>query len=186
MKKLFWLCVAVLLIFSFTAGAFAAGREEETPAGKIPKRVGWCGNYMMHEWYQNVWKGMRERSEMLGIELEVVDSSQDMAKQVSLAEDLIAKGVDVLIVYPNYTRTSLFEKEINVGGARRPDHPYADPDRVAKVVVRAIESGRRELVLSGSGKLMWWLHGLAPGLLDRIMASIASRLRIEEADAHAH
>ena len=100
MKKLFWLCVAVLLIFSFVAGAFAAGREEEAPAGKIPKRVGWCGNYMMHEWYQNVWKGMRERSEMLGIELEVVDSSQDMAKQVSLAEDLIAKGVDVLIVTP--------------------------------------------------------------------------------------
>ena len=100
MKKLFWLCVAVLMIFSFAAGTFAGEREKEGPVGKVPARVGWCGNYMMHEWYQNVQKGMRERAEMLGIELEVVDSSQDMAKQVSLAEDLIAKGVDVLIVTP--------------------------------------------------------------------------------------
>jgi ribose transport system substrate-binding protein len=81
--------------------AFAGGEEEaEMPAGKIPKRVGWLGNYMMHEWYQNVQKGMRARAGDLGINLEVLDSNQDMARQVSLAEDLMAKGVDVLIVTP--------------------------------------------------------------------------------------
>jgi len=101
MKKLFWLCVAVLLVFSLTAVAFAgSGDKDKAPAGKVPARVGWVGNYMMHEWYQNLWKGMRERAEMLGIELEVLDANLDMAKQVSFAEDLIAKGVDVLIISP--------------------------------------------------------------------------------------
>jgi len=101
MKKFVVVLTAFLLIFSFTAFAFAGGgAKEEKPAGKVPKRVGWVGNYMMHEWYQNVWKGMKARAEMLGIELDVVDANLDMAKQVSLAEDLIAKGVDVLIITP--------------------------------------------------------------------------------------
>jgi ribose transport system substrate-binding protein len=101
MKKFLLLGMVVLLIFSCTLSAFAGGGdEEEMPAGKVPNRVGWVGNYMMHEWYQNVWKGMRQRAEMLGIELEVLDANLDMAKQVSFAEDLIAKGVDVLIITP--------------------------------------------------------------------------------------
>jgi ribose transport system substrate-binding protein len=69
-------------------------------AQKIPKRVGWVGNYMMHEWYQNVQKGMVDRANQLGIQLEVLDANLDMAKQVSFAEDLMAKGVDVLIITP--------------------------------------------------------------------------------------
>jgi ribose transport system substrate-binding protein len=101
MKKLLLLALAVLLVFSVAAVSFASERGgDEGPAGKVPARVGWVGNYMMHEWYQNVWKGMRERAEMLGIELEVLDANLDMAKQVSFAEDLMAKGVDVLIITP--------------------------------------------------------------------------------------
>ena len=100
-KKMLMIIVAVFVVFSFAAVAFGGAEEEaEKPKGKIPKRIGWLGNYMMHEWYQNVQKGMRQRAEMLGIELEVVDSNQDMARQVSLAEDLIAKGVDVIIITP--------------------------------------------------------------------------------------
>jgi ribose transport system substrate-binding protein len=93
MKKSLTILVVVLLLVVFTTTlAFAQAKK--------PKRVGWCGNYMMHEWYQNVQKGMKARAEELGITLEIGDSQQDMARQVSLAEDFIAKGVDVLIVTP--------------------------------------------------------------------------------------
>jgi len=85
------LLVAVLVLFAASFG-FAQG--------KIPKKVGWVGNYMMHEWYQTVFKGMKARAAQLGIQLENGDANLDMAKQVSLAEDLIAKGVDVLIITP--------------------------------------------------------------------------------------
>ncbi|MCK4805287.1 MAG: substrate-binding domain-containing protein, partial [Spirochaetes bacterium] len=95
------LVVAVLVLFSFSALAFAgSGEKIEKPKGKIPKRVGYVTNYAMHEWYQNVMKGMRARAEMLGIELEIIDANLDMAKEVSAAEDLMAKGVDVLIITP--------------------------------------------------------------------------------------
>jgi ribose transport system substrate-binding protein len=91
-KKLY--VVAVALMFIFSLGALAFGAQ------KIPKRVGWVGNYMMHEWYQNLKKGMVERADQLGIQLEVADANLDMAKQVAFAEDFMAKGVDVLIISP--------------------------------------------------------------------------------------
>jgi len=85
------LCVLTLLAFVATMGG---------AQGKVPKKVGWVGNYMMHEWYQTVQRGMKARAAQLGIDLEVADANLDMARQVSMAEDLIAKGVDVLIISP--------------------------------------------------------------------------------------
>ncbi len=90
-KRVAFLLVAALVLSAASLG-FAAG--------KIPKKVGWVGNYMMHEWYQTLQKGMKARAEQLGIQLEVNDANLDMARQVSMAEDLIAKGVDVLIISP--------------------------------------------------------------------------------------
>ncbi len=92
MKKLLAIIVLVVMVFSVIP-AFATEQ-------KMPKRVGWVGNYMTHEWYQNVEKGMRARAEELGIELEVVDANLDMAKQVAFAEDLMAKNIDVLVITP--------------------------------------------------------------------------------------
>ena len=91
-KRLTILIVVALLVVFTTTLAFAQGKK--------PKRVAWVGNYMMHEWYQNVQKGMKARAAELGIELEVADANLDMAKQVSFAEDFMAKGVDVLIISP--------------------------------------------------------------------------------------
>jgi len=85
------LLVAVLVLLAALPG-FSQGKK--------PKKVGWVGNYMMHEWYQTVQKGMKARADQLGIQLEVADANLDMARQVSMAEDLIAKGVDVLIISP--------------------------------------------------------------------------------------
>ena len=91
-KRLAIVLMAVtLVLFAATLGV---------AQGKVPKKVGWVGNYMMHEWYQTVQRGMKARAAQLGIELEVADANLDMARQVSMAEDLIAKGVDVLIISP--------------------------------------------------------------------------------------
>jgi len=93
MKRRIVLVLAALVLVLFAASLGFA-------AGKTPKKVGWVGNYMMHEWYQTVQKGMKARAEQLGIQLEVADANLDMAKQVSMAEDLIAKVFDVLIISP--------------------------------------------------------------------------------------
>lgn len=69
-------------------------------AEEMPKRIGYVVNYATHEWYQNVIKGMQDRADQLGIELEVKDANLDVAKQVSAAEDFMSQGVDVLILTP--------------------------------------------------------------------------------------
>ncbi|WP_434362513.1 sugar ABC transporter substrate-binding protein [Parasalinivibrio latis] len=65
-----------------------------------PKTAGYIVNYATHEWYQNVIKGMKQRGKELGVELEVIDANLDIAKQVSAAEDFMARNVDVLIITP--------------------------------------------------------------------------------------
>jgi len=95
--------VVALLALVLCAGlVFAAGGKESAgeAKGKVPKRVGYVTNYAMHEWYQNVMSGMKDRAAQLGIQLEIIDANLDMAKEVSAAEDLMAKGVDVLIITP--------------------------------------------------------------------------------------
>ena len=67
---------------------------------ETPKRVGYVVNYATHEWYQNVIKGMQARATELGIELEVRDANLDMAAQIAAAEDMMASGVDVIILTP--------------------------------------------------------------------------------------
>jgi len=98
MKKVLFYAVAIAMLFLFSHAAFASAPLVEAPA--VPERIGYVVNYAMHEWYQNVMKGMRERVAEYGIQLEIIDANLDMARQIAAAEDLIAKQVDVLIVTP--------------------------------------------------------------------------------------
>jgi short-subunit dehydrogenase len=95
----------------------------------------------------------------------------------SLRAELGSSGIDVMVVYPNYTRTDFFLREKRVGGARRPASGYADPAKVAAAVVRAVEKGRKELVLSAEGRALKWIRRLFPAAADKAMERIAARLR---------
>lgn len=95
----------------------------------------------------------------------------------SLRAELSDSGVSVLNVYPSYTQTDFFRNEKKVGGARRPHGPYASPQKVARAVVRAVESRKHNLVLSLEGKALALTQGLFPGLVEKAMVRIAHRLR---------
>jgi len=84
----------------FASAAVLALSTAAAHAENMPKRIGYVTNYATHEWYQNVIKGMKAHGKELGIEVEVQDANLDISKQVSAAEDFIAKGVDVLIITP--------------------------------------------------------------------------------------
>lgn len=85
-----------IILLSTTCGLAATS----VFAQELPGRVGYIVNYATHEWYQNVISGMRDRGKELGVSLEVIDANLDITKQVSAAEDFIAKGVDVLVITP--------------------------------------------------------------------------------------
>jgi short-subunit dehydrogenase len=103
----------------------------------------------------------------------------------SLRAELKTSGIGVMVVYPSYTQTNLFEVEKNVGGARRPKGHYATPASVAEAIVKAMEMGKQDLVLSKEGKLLAFARSTVPQLVNRAMELIATRLRLTEGGGHA-
>ena len=85
------------LLFAATSATALSGAAQ---AQDTPETIGYIVNYATHEWYQNVIGGMEDRAAELGIELEVIDANLDMARQVSAAEDFMARDVDVMIITP--------------------------------------------------------------------------------------
>lgn len=102
----------------------------------------------------------------------------------SLRAELHQSGIRLLTVYPGYTRTSLFDREKKLGGARRPRRGYAAPEGVARSIVRAIERDVDELVLSPPGRALSLLRGLLPGLVQRAMRVLAVQLREKAQVSH--
>jgi len=98
----------------------------------------------------------------------------------SLRAELAGTGVRVMVVYPDYTESDIYASEKKVGGARRPDGPYAPTRDVAEAIVRAIEADRRDLMLSSRGRLMAALDGVLPGAVERAMVRLAKELREED------
>ena len=94
----------------------------------------------------------------------------------SLRAELAGDGISVLNVLPNYTETDFFRNEKKVGGARRPRGPYAPPEEVARAIAEAMESGKRNVVLSVEGKALRLFARAFPRLVEARMARIARRL----------
>jgi short-subunit dehydrogenase len=103
----------------------------------------------------------------------------------SLRAELSQTSIKILVVYPGYTETPLFEHERKVGGARRPQGPYRSVNPVARSVLRAIETEKQELVLTPEGKTMVLLRGLLPRGIQLVMNRVATRLREKGGISHA-
>src|SRR5262245_16563926 len=66
--------------------------------GKV--KVGYVVNFGSHEWYQNVVKGAQDTAKEQGYDFEWADANVDLAKQISQCENMLTKGVDVLMLSP--------------------------------------------------------------------------------------
>jgi len=100
-----------------------------------------------------------------------------IATSQSLRTELADTGIRIMIVYPGYTDTEIFEREIMVGGGKRPPARYAPVNEVAEAIVHAIERGGRDLIMTRRGKLLSVLRGAAPAVVERVMRKMASELR---------
>lgn len=96
----------------------------------------------------------------------------------SLRAELASDHIRLMLVYPGYTETEIFQRERQLGGARRPIQPYAKPERVARAIVRGIEGGRHELVLSPEGRALAFLKRFVPAAADLVMRRVATALRL--------
>jgi short-subunit dehydrogenase len=84
--------------------------------------------------------------------------------------ELARLGIDVLLVAAGPTETEHFEVLLE----GNPKLPWGDPPRMpaekaARIIVRAMERGRRTVVTGRRGRLLLLANRLVPGIVDRIM-----------------
>jgi short-subunit dehydrogenase len=89
----------------------------------------------------------------------------------SLRGELARLGIDLLLVSPGTTDTEFFEHLLE----KTTDMPWGKTrgvpsSYVAAQIVRAMRSGRREIIPSRRGQLLVWLNRLAPGFVDAWIA----------------
>ena len=171
MKK--WLLVLVSLVVVITAGCSMEPPEwakDSSDKGRNKTiKVGFSVSTLNNPFFVTLKKGAEKQAKDSGMELITVDAQNDAAKQTNDVEDLIQKGVDVIVINP----TDSDAVGSAVGAANAAGVPVITVDRVAnsgKVVSHIasdnIEGGKmagdyiRELV--GEGANVAELEGI-PG-----------------------
>jgi ABC-type sugar transport system substrate-binding protein len=66
--------------------------------GKV--KVGYVVNFGSHEWYQNVIKGAQDTAKKQDYDFEWADANVDLSKQITQCENMLTRGVDVLMLSP--------------------------------------------------------------------------------------
>lgn len=70
------------------------------PADSDGVKLGYVVNFGSHEWYQNVIKGAEDTAKEQGFGFEWSDANVDLSKQITQAENMLTRGVDVLMLSP--------------------------------------------------------------------------------------
>lgn len=88
----------------------------------------------------------------------------------ALRSELAGRRIDVLLISPSTTASEFFDRA--AGEASRPQGRFGSMPAavVARKIVAAMRSGKREIILSASGKLLVWLDRLCPPLADWVVA----------------
>jgi len=84
------------------------------------------------------------------------------------------KGLNVMIVHPGFTESNIRFTALNKDGLPQADSPRKEEkmmssQKVAQIIVKAVQKRERDLILTPQGKLVVWLHKNLPGVADRIL-----------------
>ena len=92
----------------------------------------------------------------------------------TLRLETIKKGLNVLVVHPNFTSSNIRMSALNKLGIPQKETPR-DEDKmmtakkVAQIIAKATLKRKRDLILTQQGKLIVWLHKIFPSMTDRII-----------------
>ena len=101
-KKLIAVLLCIAMTFTFTACRIVIdGEENVKPSkGNATGAIGLSISTQNNPFFVTLVEGAEKAAADLGLTLSVVDAGDDVTKQVSDIEDLVAKGISVLIVNP--------------------------------------------------------------------------------------
>ena len=92
MKRLVSLVVSLVLMLSVLSG-MALASSEKLVFGYVVQDLG-------NQFWVTVADGVGDRCNELGIEVSVMDARTDAARQLAVTEDLLQRGIDVLLISP--------------------------------------------------------------------------------------
>jgi short-subunit dehydrogenase len=89
----------------------------------------------------------------------------------ALRVELASSGVRVSVVCPGYTATEFSDKVLDYGAERqRPRGKVMSAEEVAEAIFACARRPRRQVVLTGKGRLVVLLERFAPGVADWLIA----------------
>jgi len=97
MKKVFAILLSMVLIVGVVAGCGGTAEEE---AAESAGKVGLILSTLDNPFFVTLKEGAEEAATAAGLELIVLDSQNDPAKELANMEDLLTKGVDVILINP--------------------------------------------------------------------------------------
>ncbi len=88
----------------------------------------------------------------------------------ALRVELAGTGVLVSVVCPGYTATEFSESVIHYGAARsRPRGGVMPSEEVAEAIFECARKPKREIVLTGKGRLVVFLQRFSPAVADWVI-----------------
>jgi short-subunit dehydrogenase len=92
----------------------------------------------------------------------------------SLRTELLHSGVHVMWVSPGFTASNIRNVAINAQGDAQGETPLQEDklmsaEQCANIMIAAIASRKRTVVMTSQGKLTVWINKLLPGLADKLV-----------------
>ena len=100
MKKVFALFLSLVMALSVTGCKITIDGEESAKPSVTNGTIGLSVSTQNNPFFVTLVEGAEEAAEKYGVKLTVADAGDDVTKQVSDIEDLVSKGISVLIVNP--------------------------------------------------------------------------------------
>lgn len=126
--KRFTKATALILTLALIIGALAGCKK--TPTKQQSKKIGMIVSTLNNPFFVSMKEGAEKKAKELGLEIVVVDSQNDPAKERSNVEDLVQQNVAVLIINP--TDSDAVANSIQV--AKDANTPVITVDRQANGV----------------------------------------------------
>lgn len=114
--------IALLLVVVVVAPIFGRGAREQVPMSERTVLIGWTVPYLDRDdsfgFYE---RAVREHLDSLGVDYEMItrapDSHADHAGQLAIVEDMIARGVDIMVIAPSgfEAQQPAYRRVINAG-----------------------------------------------------------------------
>lgn len=96
MKKI----LALVLVLALSVSLVACTTNSPTPTGGDTYKIGFVISTQTNPFFVTLKEGAEAKAKELGVELIVLDSQDDPAKEMSNIEDLITKKVNLILVNP--------------------------------------------------------------------------------------